>query len=570
VAAGARVPAVAGSLVSTLLAVKRRFPRIDPGVAVFALLLLGVLGTFGFIIGTDPDEEYALASTAHGLVYAWHRAISFELQAPLWFGLMSLWRSLDASVAFARIFSVVCVAASCFALRAVAVRVRPDIPAWPFVMLVALNPFSIYAALEIRLYAAALLLSALAFVAFFDGFLAGEKRAARVWFVALSLVSIYVEYYLGFALIGGFAALLAMRRFAALRAYLVAGAIVAAGAIPALLLALSEAGSVRQTLGGTGGLPLRHLAEPAFQFALPFAYRWYDESILRVLLPLYKVGLGLLVLFLVLGRPRLSARDWGCVAFAFGTWLAFVAAYPLMHVSYEQPRHFVGLFVPEMAACYAVLCTLRAPLRQICTLGIVLIYVACTTATLWTSYRYLSRPGDWRRLDAYVNAHAGKDDVVAVFAPDALPAFLRWYHGAAPVVAFPRTPEPERYDPNEYMVKSDDEARRALAQIGNGKRVWLVLYGQCDGEVTNYGCAHVAEAAAEVSPQTEPARFYDGEVAEVVPPPRQERKNDGRSLTRGVRIASGESPAARAKRPPLSKTASVYVNVFAAAAPNTP
>jgi hypothetical protein len=553
--------------VSAKRSIRPRF-AVDPPVLLFAIALALSLGAFGLIAGTDPDEEYALASTAHGFAYAMHRAIAYELQAPLWFGVMGLWRSLDKSIFFARAFSLGCIAATCFASRSIALRIRPALHPLPFVIVVALNPFAVYAALEVRLYAAAVLISALLWIAFFDGFLGGERRAARIWFVVLALVGIYVQYYLGFALVGGGCALLLARRFPAFRAYAVCALIVALGALPAVFLAHLEAGAVRETLPAMAGFPLRHMAEPLFQFALPFSYVWYEDPTWYGFLTAYKIGILALFALFALGRPRLRSRELGYAGLALGIWASFLLAEPFLHVKYEVPRHFVGLFVPEIAAGYALVTSLSAPRRRLCAAAMVGIYAAFGLATLWTTYRFASKPGDWRRVGAYINARVAKDDVVAVFAPDALPAFLRVYRGAAPAVAFPRTPDPENYDPDLYDVASDADARVAIARIANGRRIWLVLYGQCNGSVPNYGCVHVASAAAALAPGMPVARFYEGEVAEV--PPLRGRKNLGRSSARGIKSASGERPVARRKNVPLRATANTYVTVLAAAAPSTP
>jgi hypothetical protein len=545
----------------------RRFAA-DPATLAFALSLVVVLGAFGLIAGTDPDEEYALASTAHGLFYGLHRAISYELQAPLWFGVMGAWRTLNQSVFFARAFSLVCLGLACFALRSIALRIRPDRNPLPFVVAVAFNPFAVYAALEIRLYAAAILISALTWIAFDDGFLSGERRAARGWFVALAVVGIYVQYYLGFVIVGGFCGLLLARRFTAVRGYIVCGVCVGLASGPALLLARVEAAAVRETLPVMAGFPLRHMAEPLFQFALPFAYTWYQVPAWYGFLTAYKVGMVLLVVLFVAGRPRLGPRELGYVGLALGIWCTFLAVEPFLRVRYETPRHFVGLFVPELAAGYALITSLGAEKRRIFAGIMASLYASFTIATLATTYRFLSKAGDWRRVGLYVNARVSKDDVVAVFAPDALPAFLRVYRGAAPVVAFPQALKPETYDPDSYQVDSDEAARRALERIAAGRRLWLVIYGQCKGEVPNYGCVHVAAAAAALAPATPIARFYEGEVAEV--PPLRGRKNLGKSSARGIKSASGEILVARRKNAPLSATANTYVTVLAAAAPSTP
>ncbi|HVA37720.1 MAG TPA: hypothetical protein VNJ51_08905, partial [Candidatus Dormibacteraeota bacterium] len=83
-------------------------------VAVAAQLLLTVPLAFALNIG--KDDAYTLASTGQGAAYALHQAIFFEQNAPLYFVVMSLWRAIDGSAPFARLFSVLCAAATVLAL----------------------------------------------------------------------------------------------------------------------------------------------------------------------------------------------------------------------------------------------------------------------------------------------------------------------------------------------------------------------------------------------------------------------------------------------------------------------
>jgi hypothetical protein len=174
---------------------------------------------------------------------------------------------------------------------------------------------------------------------------------------------------------------------------------------------------------------------------------------------------------------------------------------------------------------------------------------------LWANYGTLSKAGDLRRVGGYVGSHVVSSDVVAVFAPDAKPGFLRFYSGAAPVVAFPREPDPERYDTSLYEVHSPAEAAEALERIAAGRRLWLVVYGRCEPGVDNYGCLKLEAALRERFPGARAVRFYEAEVVELDARPK--RRNAGRSPARGTMSASGESRASRLKNAALRTIARV-------------
>jgi hypothetical protein len=483
----------------------------------FGALVIGlavVLCVFGRFAGTDPDEEYALASTAHGLAYALHRAIFYELQAPLWFGIMALWRAIDPSVWFARVFSIACAIGLCYALRDIARRIRPRADPFPFVALVAFNPFFIYAALEVRVYAFALLLSALTWIAFFDGFLAGHDRRAQWRFALLTLASIYTFYYLGFVVAGAGLALLVTRR-RALAAFAPIAVALCVASLPALFAIKATFGDVRAALPASAGFPARSFFDPLLLFGLPTSYRWGDVPILAAALHVYKLLVVAGFVALVALRPRLSRTDLAVVCFALGTWAAYPLVYPFVHVRFEMPRHYVAVFVPFAAALYAVLSAGSAPWRRLLLGAFVAVYAALCAATLAANYGPLSKAGDMRRMGSFLEQHATAQDVVAVFAPDAEPALRRFYDGPAHITAYPRESDPEHYATSQYEVHSVAEAADAIRRVADGKHLWLVIYGRCTVAAENYGCPFVHEALREQFPGSASTEFYEGEVVEV-------------------------------------------------------
>ena len=77
---------------------------------LWALMLLGfgVSLTLAALLDIRFDEAFTLNTTSRDVVYAFHQAIKFEQQAPLYFVLLTVWRDIDSSIFFARLFSVLC------------------------------------------------------------------------------------------------------------------------------------------------------------------------------------------------------------------------------------------------------------------------------------------------------------------------------------------------------------------------------------------------------------------------------------------------------------------------------
>ena len=69
-------------------------------------------GTLSLLVGAWGDEAMALATAGHGPIEAATRAREFELQPPLYFVLLSVWRLLSGSVFWVRMLSVLAVAAA--------------------------------------------------------------------------------------------------------------------------------------------------------------------------------------------------------------------------------------------------------------------------------------------------------------------------------------------------------------------------------------------------------------------------------------------------------------------------
>ncbi|MBL8208325.1 MAG: glycosyltransferase family 39 protein [Blastocatellia bacterium] len=178
------------------------------------------------------DEASSLDTSGKSFLYALRQAFTYELQAPLYFGLLNLWRIPSESIFHARLFSVACTSLMLVLVVGIVRRYFPKLhPAW-VVALLAVHPFTIWAATEIRVYALVMLLSAVLMRLFFDGFLAVAPQQHSRWgYFGIALLSLYTYYFLGFLLVAQGCALLVQRRWSELRVLVGGVLLVGAGIV---------------------------------------------------------------------------------------------------------------------------------------------------------------------------------------------------------------------------------------------------------------------------------------------------------------------------------------------------
>jgi hypothetical protein len=483
--------------------------KIDRRVVIAALVYLGVGLAVSAGFATWNDEEYTLATTSHGVAYAFTRAINYELQAPLYFSALAAWRALDHSVWFARLFSLLCATGFFLSLIAVGRRIAPGRDPLPFAAIVALNPYVAYAAFEIRLYALSLVLSALMWIAFDAGYFSDENDTrARWYFVAVAIVGVYVQYFLAF-LVAGFACSLAVAgKWQTLRTYLAHAAVVALAAIPLALVLRGQFGS-----DADASLPaqvlLRAEASSTIGFLFPYdpAWWWLMDHARAV----YLCVAGASVVLLVLAKPRLSRTVLAYCACALAVLALYAIAIVVLSLDLST-RHFVAAFLPLAVAVYALFeATSHSPnLRKLAFLPT----IALTIAVLISRYRFLAQVEDWKRVAPFLAANVVAGDVIAIYPADAEPAFEREYHGNAPYVPWPRPYSTVRYSPTVSGIKSEAEARAAFAKLSRYRHIWFVDDVECLA-VPRLGCDIVKDVVHSDFKIDLERQFYQSTVYEL-------------------------------------------------------
>lgn len=516
--------ATAGPAGPTAKTGRRAWPRVSERAIVCALVVLNLSVTLplAFVLNVWVDEAYTLHTTADGVAEAWRRALTFELQPPLYFALLGLWRGGGGSIFFARLFSVAAVALTIPVAAAVSRRYAPRAHAGWLAALVALNPFAVWAATEIRVYALALLLSALLLLLFSDAHLAPatRPRAARALYVLVCVVALYTHYYLGFLLAACGCALVVFRR-RALSSYLLDMTLVGVSFAP---LALRLGGQV-STLNNSAGRDLtppevlKLLYVRLHEYALPFD--WLPSQNLKGLL--LRLGpfvlLAAFALLIRRSRRRQQHHDGGAtaqpspfVAPTVAASLALLFTLPLLSTgeAFAHARHTTALFLPALLALVTLLASVE-PRRLLpaCALAALAVYAVA----LVHDYAPPAKTGDWRRVAAYLEEQEAPGQPVLVFRASAALALAHHYRGPNVLVPLPRPADLGAYDLRAEVIRDEREVAAALARVGGAnERLWLVTQTPCRYLDLDYNCAalesHLARHYATDSTQ----RFRDTEV----------------------------------------------------------
>ncbi len=474
-----------------------------------AVLQALVLTTLAAILPTWQDEEFTMATTAHGVAYAIHRALTYELQAPLYFAVLAALRTLDGSVFFAREFSVVAQVGTTFACAWIARRMWPDRNPWIFCALVALNWFSFFTALEIRTYALALLQQALLLGCAIDGFLTGSSPRARVAFVLCAIAGLYTQYFIAFDFAALFVALVVVRRFAVLPAYIASLAVAFVAFVP---LGLYVRGQASDTLSVEGGGSAGFGGMFLHPSNLVLVHIFSDSRVGHVA---WIALFAILIAAAILGWPRLDARKWAFVSLFLVIDLIYACLTDVAKLHLEFPRHFIALFLPQAILAYVIVAGFTSRFAASAGATVACVFAVTNGVSIAQTYATGAKAGDSARVGALLTRDARPGDAIAVYPGDAVPSVARYYHGPLPIEGYPRAQDPNVYQIDAALVHSEADANAAFDRMPRFKRLWFDTVLDCSGNV--HGCAFVRAAIARRFRVLGEHDFFHGVVLELEP-----------------------------------------------------
>jgi mannosyltransferase len=443
------------------------------GVLVVAAIHLALTLFLAARLNLWRDEVYSLHTTSGGLRLAWLRALNFEMQPPFYFVALRVWRLAGGGIFFARVLSVLCGFLAVYSILPLARRFLPGLPAACIAAAFAFHPLTIASAVEIRLYAFALLLSSGLLVTFFDGYLKEpEERWARRAHAVLGLVALYTQYYLGFLLAAGAVSLLVVRKWRSLRHYLFHMLGVGLAFAPMGLIIPSQV--TNHT--GTVRVPLslkytaRLIAWRIHAFVLPDA--WAPEILSWAVFLSFGVALalGLVLLF----RRGVSSRVLATWSLAATVAVLFSCVLRVTGEELFEPRHSAALFLPVILVVWGVA---DAAGRKV-ALALTILSVTFAAFSLAYTYRALAKDGDVERVARYLQERERPGEPIVVFPSENAAVLGYYYRGPNVIVPVPWRPDPERFDPREFVLHDADEFWKALGgELAPGSELWIVTFG---------------------------------------------------------------------------------------------
>ncbi len=422
------------------------------------------------------DEAYALNTTSKGLLYAVHQSLYFEFQPPFYFIVMSFWRDINTSIFFARFFSVICISLSIYFLPRLSTRYLPGTqPIW-LAVIFALNPFTIWAAVEIRTYALIILLSILLLILFYDAYLIENSKTkySRWIYLMVAVIGLYTQYYVGFLLVANASVLLVNKKWSVLRRYLIDMI------IPAVFLGIIIPQIIWQVHLNHGFNIIREnlLQCIRFMYQRCESYLMPFNEYLRGEPKRWVFRFGLIILLYFTLKPISKVFNsgkiyiWPVVAVLF---LIFAALLNYVGPDFLLPRHTAVLFVPVLLLFLSVISITKN--KKYIAIWTTLILVI-SIVSLAFQYKTLAKPGDFIRVADYIMEHENNNQPILIFRREMALPFEYYYKGINRIVPIPKEfsfTGTYNYDKSEWPLKSEKEVANIFSSIsGSPASFWLI------------------------------------------------------------------------------------------------
>lgn len=444
------------------------------------------------------DEAYSLNTTGHTLRYAFSQAIGFEEQAPVYFVFLFLWRQINGTIFWARLFSISCIAGviglSPYLSRLYLKQLHPAY----LTAIVALNPFIVWMAIEVRLYALSTLIAAILLYLFPLAYL---KRTPNRWhqliYSGVALIGLYTHYFLGLLLVANGVVLL-MRsgpmRSSPMRSgltkrrlitYVGHMLIVGLCFIPMVVNILGQISQLSDnTTISTSGIlttPESSLPETVYRgviksvgtllfYTIP-APTPEDWQWARVLVVSMALAWG------VRWRHFITRTVWQNLGMVGVLVLLFAGVFSA--VGHLHFRHAAPLMLPSLIAVLTILALPTKRLgnengRRSLSIGVSLI-LAWNIVCLGHVYSPLAKDGDSDRVAAYLTQNEQPGQPILVFNSEVEMVLSHYYDGVNDLIALPKPEDFVDFSTEDLVLSDEEEIWTALEQHQpSNKGLWLV------------------------------------------------------------------------------------------------
>lgn len=462
---------------------------------LFFIALHFMLATYlAFQLPVWRDEGGTLAVTANGTLSAIRRSIFYELQPPAYYIFLSLWRKIHASYIFARLLSVVFTTASLFVSIPLIKRFIGQAYTGIIVAVFAFSPFLMFTAVEIRVYAFCVFLSAAHLLLFHIIFFDLSKEPCFVTealFILTAVFMLYTQYYLGFLMFGQFFSLLLLRNWKATLRIVMLYSIVAFFCLPLVYIVPFQF----QSHTNINSVELSILQGTRFVFStlLDIAIPHREEYSLvfgRILR--YIIAFLIISSYSIFWKKVKTELKSIFLILCFSSTLFIITVLNATGSDMMTLRHLVGLFVPLIILLFGVASILQNVLNKPKAVFYIFsaVVISFTIFGFYTRFNSMTKLGSLDRVASYIQANEQPGDTLYVYPPQTYEALSYHYSGMNTLLALPESVNYDQLfsyaDPKRLENEFYNAQLILNSQNANGKsRIWLITNSNRETLITD-------------------------------------------------------------------------------------
>ncbi len=426
------------------------------------------------ILNVWLDEAYSLHTTQYNVGQAILRALNFEEQPPFYFLLLNIWRTFNKSIFFARLLSTLFILITLIVVSRMLYKLFKDIhPGWVFAPF-ALNPFILWAATEIRVYALVILLSTLLCYFFFDVYIFESTHDRKKWYyISLSVIALYSFYYLGFLLLANALSLIVLKRWRSLRKYLIDMIIVVICFAPLIFFVINQLSMATSTIKGSIPIMdgLRVVRGRFADYILPVGRGSFLNIVRRWIVYLSTA----VILFLIFRKRRSFIVPYNITLISV-VFVLFITLVILLILLGSQDlleyRHTLFIF-PLLYFCLISVMKITTGKKGVIICSIIMLFFVINASIVKFSPR--AKLGDWSRVASYIMALEKTDQPIFIYRPELALPFEYHYSGLNEIVPIPGEINIEKSTPGSSFINNEMELHQVVSEvIGDNQQCWLI------------------------------------------------------------------------------------------------
>ena len=449
--------------------------NINTPLLLFSLVYYIILIFLSDRFNVWEDELYSLNTTSSSFSYALHQSIYFEGQPPVWFLLLTLWRTVSDSILWARLFSMFLIILSQISLYHFARKVSDKKIATIISVLFLLHPWVIFSILEIRLYALVILLSLLIIILFHNTYYNAKTTARkRIFYILAATSGLFTQYFIGFLLVGNALVLIFRKQKREFLIY-VLDMLLPLGLvflyIPHIMLSMDI---------HTTALPMeqrtfteffleatRLLIQKTYDYILPFSFKvssfWYWAF----------RGIVLILLLISFNYTGMKKKLHDLFPFILMSLVIYAFFYMLLYIFsdiYVGNKYTLVLFVTLFLSMLFIFKIFKPGFLYFWLILHAVIYLNQD----YNRYHKLYKIRDYRSLATYLEENEKRGEPVFIYRNIGVENLEIYYEGVNKI--FP-IPEPITYDifgPEQWKIK-EKHLEKLQEQLNNYQLFYIII-----------------------------------------------------------------------------------------------